>query len=111
MNARRQAALWAIQRGSAALLAPIVLIHLGTIIYAVHQGLSASAILARTRGNPVWLIFYGLFATLAAIHGPIGLRNVIHEATPWRGPGLDAALVALGALMAFAGWRAAYGLF
>ncbi|MHB1587074.1 MAG: succinate dehydrogenase [Acidiferrobacteraceae bacterium] len=111
MNARQQTTLWVMQRATAAVLAPIVLIHIGTIIYAVHHGLSATAILARTRGNLGWLMFYSLFAGAAAIHGPIGLRTVIHEMTSWRGPVLDSFLVVLGVFMAFAGFRAAYSLF
>ena len=42
-----EARLFLAQRLSAALLAPMVLIHLGTLLYAVRAGLTAEAILAR----------------------------------------------------------------
>jgi fumarate reductase subunit C len=42
----------------------------------------------------------------AAVHAPIGLRNVIREATPWRGRGLDLAMVLLFFAMLALGLRA-----
>ena len=53
------------------------------------HGLSATAILARTAGNPWWLAFYLLFATAAAIHAGIGIRVIVREWTRWHGRGLD----------------------
>jgi fumarate reductase subunit C len=40
------------------------------------------------------------------VHAPIGLRNVIREATPWRGRGLDLAMALLGLAMLALGARA-----
>ncbi|MCP4388728.1 MAG: succinate dehydrogenase, partial [Gammaproteobacteria bacterium] len=42
--------LYLAQRISAAIMAPLVLVHLGVMIYAIQGGLSADEILARTRG-------------------------------------------------------------
>ena len=42
-----EARLFLLQRLSAAVMAPLVLIHLGLILYAVEHGLSAEAILGR----------------------------------------------------------------
>lgn len=111
MGARGETWLWILQRATAAVLALAVLVHLATLIYAVRHGLSAAAILARTQGNLAWLGFYLVFATAAALHAGVGLRVVLREWTPWRGPGLDLAVLSLAALIAAAGWRAAFGLF
>ncbi len=96
--------LYLLQRLSARVLAPLVLAHIALVIYATRDGLTAAEILTRTQGSAGWAVFYGLFVLAAAVHAPIGLRNVIGEATPWRGRGLDlamalvfVALLALGA--------------
>ncbi len=73
--------LFVVQRISAAVLAPMVLVHLGLILVAVEGGLSAEEILSRTRDNVGWALFYGLFVVLAAIHAPIGIRNILREWT------------------------------
>lgn len=98
--------LYLLQRGSAIILAPLVLVHVGLVMYAVQGGLSAAEILARTRGSAVWAVFYGLFVLAAAVHAPIGVRNVLREWTPWRGPGLDRAMAAFGLVLLALGWRA-----
>ena len=100
------ARLFLAQRLTALILAPLVLVHLALILFAVEGGLSAAEILARTRGSVGWAAFYGLFVLVAAIHAPIGLRNVIHEHTGWRGRSLEVAMVALGLLLAGLGARA-----
>ncbi len=107
---RQEIRLFALQRGSALLLAPFVLVHLALILYAVQGGLSAGEILSRTRGSMGWALFYGAFVLLAAIHAPIGLRNVIAEWTRWRGPGLDAAMAALALVFLGLGLRAVWAL-
>jgi succinate dehydrogenase subunit C len=103
--------LWIAQRASAALLGICVLAHLSTMIYAVHSGLSAAAILARTRGNPAWLAFYGTFVLAVTVHVPIGLRAVLGEWLGWRGGSRDAVLVGFAALLAVLGTRAVLGVF
>ena len=101
--------LYLVQRLSAALLAPLVLVHLGVMIYAIHDGLSAAEILERTRGSLGWGAFYGLFVLAAAAHAAIGVRNILREWPGWRGAGpglcgwlLGLALVALGLRAVFA---------
>jgi fumarate reductase subunit C len=108
---RMQARLWLAQRLSAAVLALCVLVHLGTIIYAVRQGLSAEEILGRTRGNLTGFGFYLMFVAAVSIHAPIGLRAVFSEWFSWRGKSLDWALLAFALVLAVAGTRAAWGVF
>ena len=43
--------LYLAQRVSAVIMAPLVLLHLGVMIYAIQGGLSAGEILERTRGS------------------------------------------------------------
>lgn len=77
-----EARLFALQRITAIILAPLVLIHLAGILYAVEGGLTAGEILARTRGNHLLTLFYGVFVLCVSIHGAIGLRNILIE---WAG--------------------------
>jgi len=73
--------LFVLQRLSAMLLAPMVLIHLGLILFAVRGGLTAAEILDRTQGNIFWALFYGSFVVIVAIHAPIGVRKILQEWT------------------------------
>ena len=82
MNVR----LYVWQRLTAALMVPLVLVHIAVIFYATRKGLLAADILARTRGSIAWASFYGVFVAAAAIHAAIGVRTVLTE---W--PPLDAA--------------------
>jgi len=101
-----EARLYLLQRVSAMILAPFVLVHLGLVIYAVRGGLSAAEILSRTQGSIFWMLFYGLFVVAVAVHAPIGLRNILREWTPWRGQGLDWASTAFACLLLVLGLRA-----
>jgi fumarate reductase subunit C len=78
MNVR----LYVWQRATAALLAPLVLLHVAVIFYATRRGMTAADILARTRGSFVWASLYGAFVVAAAIHAAIGVRNVLAEWSP-----------------------------
>ena len=98
--------LFALQRLSAKLLAPLVVVHLVLILYAVHGGLSTAEILARTQGSAAWGAFYGLFVVAVAIHAPIGVRNIVREWTRWRGRSLDAASAVLAIALLALGLRA-----
>ena len=100
------ARLFLLQRLSALVLVPFVLIHLGLILYAVGDGLSAAEILGRTRGSFGWGLFYGLFVLAAAVHGPIGLRSIVSELTTWRGRSLDVAMAIFGLVLLLLGLRA-----
>ena len=71
--------LYLAQRVTAMIMAPLVIIHLGVMIYAVQGGLSATEILGRTQGSVLWGLIYGLFVIAVSIHAAIGLRVVIHE--------------------------------
>ena len=71
--------LYMAQRLSAMIMMPLVLIHIGVMIYAIQGGLSADEILSRTQGSSFWFLFYGLFVLAASIHAAIGLRVIAHE--------------------------------
>ena len=76
------ARLFLLQRATALIMAPLVLVHLGVIVYAVRNGLSAGEILDRTRGSLGWGLFYGGLVATVATHGAIGLRGILIE---WAG--------------------------
>jgi len=73
------ARLYILQRLTALIMAPLVIGHIGVMIYAVQNGLSAAEILGRTQGSIFWALFYGAFALAVAIHAAIGLRAILHE--------------------------------
>jgi len=74
-----EARLYALQRLSAVIMAPLVVVHLLTILYAVRGGLNAEEILARTEGVTVWTVFYSLFVVAVSIHAPLGVRKILVE--------------------------------
>lgn len=96
--------LW--QRMSAAVMVPLLLIHLALIFYAGTKGLAAADILARTRGSVAWALFYGLFVAAASVHAAIGVRNVLGEWTRLDVRKRDIAAVLFGLLLAGLGLRA-----
>jgi fumarate reductase subunit C len=98
--------LYVWQRSTAALMLPMVLVHVAVIFYATRQGMTAADILARTRGSVAWASFYGVFVAAAAIHAAIGVRNVLTEWSPLgdRRAGLFA--LGFGALLLLLGLRA-----
>ena len=102
--------LYFLQRASALLLAPLVLAHLGLIIYAVRGGLTAAEILSRTQGSIAWGLFYSLFVLAAAIHAGIGLRVIIQEWTPLTGRSPNAVGAMFGAFLLVLGLRAVYAV-
>lgn len=102
MNVR----LYLLQRATAAVMAPLVLVHIAVIFYANRQGLSATDILSRTRGSVAWAAFYGLFVLAVSIHAPIGIRNVLTEWTPLPERRADACAVFFGLVLALLGVRA-----
>jgi len=104
------ARLFLVQRLTALVLAPLVLMHLGIIIYAVRNGLSAEEILDRTRGSFGWAAFYGGLVLTVSAHGAIGLRTILIE---WGGQGQrTAARVAwtAGLLLLILGLRAVWAV-
>ena len=100
--------LW--QRGTAALMLPLILVHLAVIFYATRQGLTAADILGRTRGSITWALFYGTFVAAAAIHASIGVRNILVEWTALRRKRAEFVSVAFGAAVAALGFRAVYAV-
>jgi fumarate reductase subunit C len=105
------AALFLLQRASAAVLGVAVAVHLATIIYAVRGALTAGEILARTQGNATYLVFYLVFVLAITIHAPIGLRNVLREWLGWKGRVYDGALAAFAVVLFALGIRAVTALY
>jgi len=102
--------LFVAQRLSALLLGPLVLVHLAVILYAVRNGLTAGEILGRTHGSAGWALFYGLFVVAAAVHAPIGVRNILSEWTPLSQRSADVLAVLFGAFLFVLGARAVYAV-
>ncbi len=102
MNVR----LYVWQRAAAALMAPLVLVHIAVIFYATRQGMTAADILARTRGSIAWATFYGFFVAAVSIHAAIGLSNVLREWSPLRERDSGLFAVGFGLLLALLGLRA-----
>lgn len=107
---RFDAWLWLLQRASAMVLAVCVVVHLATIFYAVHAGLTAQAILARMHGSIAWPAFYVAFVVAAAVHAPIGLRAVAAEWLGVTGRRADVATATIGLALLALGLRAVWGL-
>ena len=78
MNVR----LYVWQRVTAAVMAPLVFLHIAIIFYATHHGMSATDILSRTQGSFMWAAYYGLFVAAVSIHAAIGVRNILAEWVP-----------------------------
>lgn len=102
--------LFVLQRASAMVLAPLVMVHLGLILYAVRGGLTADEILTRTHGSIGWGLFYTVFVLAASLHAPIGVRNVLKEWSRWRGGSLDAAMLILALALVATGLRAVWAV-
>jgi fumarate reductase subunit C len=102
MNVR----LYVWQRATAALMAPLVLVHIAVIFYATRQGMTAADILSRTHGSIVWATFYGVFVAAVSIHAPIGVRNVLAEWTPLKDRSANLFAVILGLVLALLGLHA-----
>jgi fumarate reductase subunit C len=109
-DGRAEARRFIAQRGSAAVLALCVVVHLAVMILAVRHGISAAEILAHTRGSVAWSSFYGIFVLAVSIHAPLGLRNIAIEWGRWRGKLLDAACGAFGLLLLALGLRAVWAV-
>ena len=104
------AKLFLFQRASAVVMAPLVLIHLAVIIFAVRGGLDAAEILSRTRGSWVWGAYYGLFVIAASVHAAIGLRVIGFETFGGSRRTLDVVTIAIAALLALLGLRAVFAI-
>jgi fumarate reductase subunit C len=100
--------LW--QRATAALMVPLVLLHIAVIFYATRQGMTAADILSRTRGSIVWASYYGLFVAAASIHASIGVRNVLTEWSPLTDRRAELFALLFGLLLATLGTRAVFAV-
>ena len=98
--------LFILQRLTAMVMAPFVLVHLGLIIYAVRSSLTAQALLARTHGNWAWITFYGLFVLAVSVHAPIGVRNILVEWAKFSRPAATVVAAVFGATLFVMGFRA-----
>jgi fumarate reductase subunit C len=106
MNVR----LYVWQRATAALMVPLVIVHIAVIFYATRNGMTAADILTRTRGSIMWASYYGLFVAAASIHASIGVRNVLAEWSPLTDRRAGMLAVALGLLLAALGARAVFAV-
>ena len=98
--------LYLAQRLSAAIMVPLIVIHIATILYATDAGLSAAEILSRTRGSIGWGLFYGLFVAAASVHAGIGVRTIVMEWTSFRGTPLDVLAILFALVLATLGMLA-----
>ena len=103
MNVR----LYVWQRLTAALMAPLVLIHIAVIFYATRQGMTAADILSRTRGSIMWASYYGVFVAAVSIHASIGVRNILIEWLPLTERRAGRCAVGFGIMLFVLGLRAA----
>lgn len=87
-----------------------VLVHLGTIVYAVQGGLTAAEIVGRVRGNGAWFAFYSVFVLAVAVHAPIGLRVILKEMTPLPARACDGLAFAAILGILWMGFRAVFAL-
>ena len=100
------ARLYMLQRITALLMAPFVLVHLGVMIYAIQGGLNAAEILGRTQGSVFWFLFYGGFVIAVSIHAAIGVRVVVYEFTGLKGRGLTVLTWGICAVLLILGIQA-----
>jgi fumarate reductase subunit C len=102
MNVR----LYILQRATAMLMVPLIIVHVIVILYATRRGLSAAEILSRTRGSISWAAYYGLFVIAAAVHAGIGVRTVAIEWGGLRPRSADAVMWGMGFALLVLGLRA-----
>jgi fumarate reductase subunit C len=102
--------LFLLQRLTALMLAPLVLVHLGLVLVAIRGGLTAAEILSRTQGSVGWALFYGLFVVAVAVHAPIGVRNVLREWTGLARGAVDWLALGFGGLLLAVGLRAVWAV-
>lgn len=98
--------LYVVQRLTAALMAPLILVHLIVIYMATAKGLTAADILSRTRGSFAWGTFYGLFVVLVAAHAAVGVRVVLREWTGLSPAARDGVMWTVGLALLALGLRA-----
>ena len=105
-----EARLYMLQRLSAVIMAPLVIIHLMTIFYAIRGGLTAEEILSRTSGFSLWTVFYVIFVLAVAIHAPLGLRKILVEWGRLSRSLASRIALGLGGVLAVLGLRAVWAV-
>ena len=100
--------LW--QRATAALIVPLVIIHIAVIFYASRKGMTAADILSRTHNSIVWASYYGIFVAAVSIHASIGVRNVLTEWSSLHDRRAGLFAIVFGLLLAALGARAVYAV-
>jgi fumarate reductase subunit C len=102
--------LYLLQRSSALIMAPLVLLHLGVMIVAIQGGLDSAEILSRTQGSLFWGGAYGLFVIVVSIHAAIGIRVVMFEWLSIQGIRLNLVSWLIFAVLLMMGARAVYAV-
>lgn len=102
--------LYLLQRISALVMAPLVMLHLGVMIVAIQGGLDSAEILSRTQGSLFWGGAYGLFVITVSIHAAIGIRVVMFEWFSIKGIYLDLAGWLFFTVLLMMGARAVYAV-
>ena len=98
--------LYLLQRISAIIMAPLVMLHLAVMIVAIQGGLDSAEILSRTQGSLFWGGIYGLLVLVVSIHASIGLRVVMSEWLRIKGRSLNLISWAIFILLVVMGTRA-----
>tara|TARA_R110002049_G_scaffold86285_1_gene219511 strand:+ start:611 stop:958 length:348 start_codon:yes stop_codon:yes gene_type:complete len=83
--------LYRLQRYSAMVLAPLVVIHIGLILMAARTHPTPATVLEQFQAQPLWPLFYLIFVLAITVHVPIGLWQI------WRS--IEALPTWLGALL------------
>ncbi len=102
--------LYVLQRITALIMAPLVLVHIVLMIYAVQGGLSAAEILGRTQGSLLWTLFYGSFVLAVSIHAAIGLRVIVFETLKIKDTALSLFTWITALALLYMGGRAVYAV-
>ena len=102
--------IYLLQRLSAIIMAPLVLLHLGVMIVAIQGGLDSAEILSRTRGSLFWGGTYGLFVLAVSVHAAIGIRVVLFEWLSIKDLKLTLVSWLVFALLLMMGARAVYAV-
>ena len=102
--------LYLLQRVTAMIMAPLVILHLGVMIVAIQGGLDSAEILSRTQGSLFWGGVYGLFVLAVSIHAAIGVRVVLFEWLKIRDMLLNSLSWLLFIILFLMGARAVYAV-
>jgi fumarate reductase subunit C len=102
--------LYLLQRITAMIMAPLVILHLGVMIVAIQGGLDSAEILSRTQGSFLWGTTYGLFVLSVSIHAAIGIRVVLFEWLSVKGVMLNLFCWLVFIVLLMMGARAVYAV-